>query len=155
MQPGYTIAYQNLTGLEAGQTYLVSGWVRASSAANQGVSLILNGAAGGQGASLTPGTSWQPISLPYTVGADGALQINLVANAGSSGTFDWDDITVSAGAGASAAAANAQMTDPLLWGSGSNADVWSNTWFSSLAPSQPAKEYIRLNGQVIAVENHP
>ena len=101
---------------------------------------------------LTPTTGWQFFSQTYTVNGTGALRIHLYTNPGSEVTY-WDDVALSSTNGQSPSSLFAG--DTALWGGFNNADLWGNSPFLSISPSSPSKEYIRLNGQPIAIENAP
>ncbi len=98
MGPGTaeTIVYQQLSGMISGQTYLVSAWVKASSAGNGGAELVVASANGTLATQITPTTNWQQISRSYVAGADESITIYLAQLASSSAvTVYWDDVAVS------------------------------------------------------------
>jgi hypothetical protein len=87
------VAYQDVYGLVSGQTYVLSAWVRASSATSNQVALaVANGASWMQNA-VTPGTGWQQVSQSFTVASDGWMRIHLYQLGGSE-TVYWDDVTI-------------------------------------------------------------
>lgn len=95
-----TIASQTVSGLIPGETYVVSAWVMASSAANGGVELAVSGANGLAGTPLTPTTTWQQISQPYTVGTDETLTVYLAQLPSSAqATTYWDDVSITSAGG--------------------------------------------------------
>ena len=146
------VTFQDVYGLTPGQTYLVSAWVLSSATTNSTVTLAVHDTLGHGWVSntITPTTTWQPVSQAYTADSTGALRIHLYTNPGTEVTY-WDDVTVSNTSGQAAAALWAG--DTAVWGGFNNVDLWADPFFLSLSPATPAKEYIRLNGQVIATEN--
>ena len=78
---GTDVAYQDVYGLVSGQTYVVSAWVRCSSATSNQVALaVANGASWMQNV-VTPGTGWQQVSQSFTVASDGWMRIHLYHSA--------------------------------------------------------------------------
>jgi Carbohydrate binding domain len=129
------VAYQDVFGLTPGQTYTVSVWVKSSVAKSNAVVLAIHGTWGGGWVSSTASvtTSWQQISQTYTVSSNGAMRIHLYELAGDETTY-WDDVTITSNSGIPFSTA-----------------MWENFTFAPV--SAAVKEYIYLNGRVIAVEN--
>jgi hypothetical protein len=93
------VAYQDITGLIPGQTYVVSVWVLSSSTNSGVVTLAIHDTQGNNVVStpgVTPGTaSWLQLTIAYTVTSNGAMRIHLYELAGSETTY-WDDVSMTA-----------------------------------------------------------
>ncbi len=97
MGPGtaQTVVSQWVVGLIPGQTYNVSAWVMASSASGASVELAVAGPNGLAGTPVTPTATWQQISQPVTVGANGYITIYLgQLRSSSATTVYWDDVSI-------------------------------------------------------------
>ena len=92
---GNSVAFQDIYGLNPGQTYVVSAWVLSSASTTATVALLLHDTQGNGTVttSVVPGTSWQRISQAYTVTSNGAMRIHLYQYEGSETTY-WDDVAV-------------------------------------------------------------
>src|SRR6266568_5058431 len=87
-------SYQDVGGLVSGVTYQVSVWVRADSGTTAQAYLWVHdttGANAGNTVPITPGQSWQQITLPYTADSTGMIRIHLHYVAGA-GTIYYDDV---------------------------------------------------------------
>ncbi|MDQ2843685.1 MAG: choice-of-anchor D domain-containing protein, partial [Acidobacteriota bacterium] len=92
---GTTLAYQDVSGLIPGQTYVVSAWVKSSTATTNGAELWLHDT-NGQGIAGTvvyPGTGWQQITTLFKATNTGAVRIHLCDFAGPESLY-WDDVTI-------------------------------------------------------------
>src|SRR5262249_14434960 len=88
--------YQDLGGLVSGVTYQVSVWVRADSGATARAYLWVHDTTGANSSTttaMTPGQSWQQISLLYTANSTGSIRIHLHYLAGA-GTIYYDDVQI-------------------------------------------------------------
>jgi hypothetical protein len=146
------VAFQDVYGVTPGQTYVVSAWVLSSSSSSGQVQLMAHDTQGGGvvANTITPGTSWQQISVSFTADATTAMRIHLWELTGTETTY-WDDVTVS-GSFSNHLWSNL-APDPQGITGINGLNVWENLGFNSVSPAEPTKEYVRLNGQVIAIEN--
>ncbi len=104
---GGTIVSQQIAGLVSGKSYLVSAWVKASSASNGGAELAVGGAGGLLATQIVPTTGWQQVSRSYVAGADEAITVYLVQlGSSSSASIDWDDVAITGGPGGGTAGPN-------------------------------------------------
>lgn len=93
---GIGSVYQDLFGLEPGQTYTVAAWISGTPGAtatgqiavyDPGANIAILSMA------LTPNQNWQLVTDSIAVHAPGILRIHLFRNKGS-GTLFWDDVRV-------------------------------------------------------------
>ncbi|HUI84603.1 MAG TPA: DUF6311 domain-containing protein [Candidatus Binatia bacterium] len=96
---GAGTVFQDINGLQPGRTYTVSAWVSSSPASANTAQLIVYNPTNDTAASSSvihsdPG--WQLVTLPFTVGSEGAVRVHLARGAGT-GTVYWDDVRISAG----------------------------------------------------------
>jgi len=146
-----TTVLQQITGLNAGQSYLVSAWVKSSSTSNGGAQLAVGGASGVAGSKITPTSSWQQVNQSYVVGPDETITIYLEQfSSPSLVTTYWDDVTVTASAGTPAAAPNVLSYHNDAGRTGQNTDELILTP-SNVAPSTFGKLFTRqVDGFVLA-----
>jgi RHS repeat-associated protein len=92
-------SYQDIAGLVPGVSYTVSVWVKADAGttaqANLWVHDTVNSNTSVFSPTITPGTSWQPLSVTYVADSTGKLRIALHYLPGS-GTIYFDDVRVAA-----------------------------------------------------------
>lgn len=89
----YEVAYQDVSGLTPGETYLLTAWVEGS-AINALVNLAVDDTQGHGYVStfFVVGAGWQKISIPYTVSSTGTARLYLWGCQGSQMTTYWDDV---------------------------------------------------------------
>jgi len=99
IQRGAGTVYQDINGLQPGQTYTLSAWVSASPDAPASAQLtIFNPSDNTEVSSAVvrcdPG--WQRVSRSFIVGREGAVRIHLARGPGAE-TVYWDDVHISPG----------------------------------------------------------
>jgi hypothetical protein len=88
---------QNVYGLVAGQTYVVSAWVTLASGTSASVYLSVDDTTGANSCAtpgFSPTAAWTQISCAYTATSNQAMAIHIGEDAGSFTTY-WDDVEVS------------------------------------------------------------
>jgi len=91
-------SFQDVSGLAPGASYQVSVWVRADAGTSAQMFLWLHDTTGSNAentAAITPGQSWQQVTLTYVANSTGQLRIHLHYIAGA-GTIYYDDVQVTA-----------------------------------------------------------
>jgi hypothetical protein len=96
-ESGVGSVYEDVTGLQPGQTYAVSAWASASPNATATAQLIIYDPSDNASTSspfLNAGPTWQSLSHSFTAGREGTVRLHLSRGPGS-GTIYWDDIHIS------------------------------------------------------------
>lgn len=93
---GQDIAYQDISGLIPGQTYVASAWVKATGANT--VALVIHDTQGNELVenTITANTTWQQISQAFVADSTAAMRVHLYAMPGTQ-TVYWDDVVVTGG----------------------------------------------------------
>ncbi len=89
-------SFQDVSGLAPGASYQVSVWVRADAGTTAQMYLWLHDTTGANAestAAITPGQSWQQVTLTYVANSTGKVRIHLGYVAGA-GTIYYDDVQV-------------------------------------------------------------
>ncbi|MEJ5310984.1 MAG: carbohydrate binding domain-containing protein, partial [Anaerolineae bacterium] len=89
-------AFQDVEGLESGQTYTVRVWVKGVNTSTARFRLWLHDTTGANAITtdMTPGNDWQPVTLNYTANATGKVRVHLHLLAGT-GKVYVDAVSVS------------------------------------------------------------
>jgi len=98
-ETGAGTVYQDINGLHPGQMYTLSAWVSAAPGTASTAQLTIYDPTGNTAVSspvmrCDPG--WQPISMSFIVGGEGAIRIHLARGPGV-GIVYWDDVHISSG----------------------------------------------------------
>lgn len=141
---GQDIAYQDISGLIPGQTYIASAWVKATGANT--VALVIHDT---QGSGLventiTANTTWQQISQAFVADSTAAMRVHLYAMPGTQ-TVYWDDVVVTGG-----------VLSPTLgqafvnvWSNFNGVDLWQN--FSVMISGQITSGGSALSGVTVSL----
>jgi RHS repeat-associated protein len=126
-------SYEDVAGLIAGQSYQISAWVRSDAGTTAQMGLLLHDTTGANSSNttpITPGQSWQQVTLNYVANSTGQIRIHLQYMPGS-GTIYYDDVQV---------VRQGASSDVLTYKfSGDEHDSESNlehTWFRQLSTTQ-------------------
>jgi hypothetical protein len=95
--PGTT--YQDVNGLQPGQTYTLTAWVSAAPGSVPTAQLTVYNPSDNTSTSsptMRPDPGWQMLSRSFVVGREGAVRIYLARGPGA-GTIYWDDVHISSG----------------------------------------------------------
>ena len=99
VESGPGTMYEDVNGLEPGQTYTLTAWVSAAPGSAATAQLTVYNPSDNTSVSSSPvhpDPGWQMLSRSFVVGREGAVRI-YVARGPGAGTIYWDDVHISSG----------------------------------------------------------